>query len=258
MTDKPLVPTEQKQVTFYESEITAVLIDGKVYASINHMCDALGLNRRGQRQRVERNDVLADGQRVCVIHTLYSGQQSTYVLRADLVPLWLAGVSTRRLDDDKKQKIIDFQKRAADVLWRAFQRGELTDDLNIEALAAAGDEAAIAHQMAAAVLKLAREHIQLRYQVHDHEQRLEALETAVSSPARVISESQAMELSQAVKGVALTLSKQTRRNEYGGVYGELYRKFGVTSYKALPLARFDEAMSWLNEWLQSLTDESPF
>ncbi|MFN2207967.1 MAG: ORF6C domain-containing protein, partial [Candidatus Promineifilaceae bacterium] len=45
---------------------------------------------------------------------------------------------------------------------------------------------------------------------------------------------------------------------YGGVYGELYRKFGITSYKQLPVAKFDEAMAWLNEWRESIEGEVPF
>ena len=67
-----------------------------------------------------------------------------------------------------------------------------------------------------------------------------------------------MQLSQAVKTVAMKLSKASGRNEYGGVYGELYRKFGITSYKQLPAAKFDEAMSWLNEWRESIEGGVPF
>ena len=65
---------------------------------------------------------------------------------------------------------------------------------------------------------------------------------------------QASQISQAVKAVAMQLSKQTGRNEYGGVYGELYRKFGITSYKLLPSHKFDEAMRWLSGWYKELTD----
>lgn len=254
-----LIPTQQKQVSFYESEITAVLIEGDVYVSINSMCDALELNRRGQRQRIERNDVLSDGVGMCVIHTPQGGNQATAVLRVDLVPLWLAGVSTRRLDDDKQARLVNFQKRAAKVLWEAFQRGELTDNLDIDALAAAGDEVAGAYQTAKAIMTLARNHLQLRQQQQmntsqlvEHAQRLEALETAVSSPARTISESQATEISQAVKTVALILSKQTKSNQYGAIYGEMYRRYHITSYKQLPLSKFADCMSWLNEWREQL------
>jgi hypothetical protein len=258
-----LIPTQQKQVVFYEAEITAVLIDGNVYASLNSMCDALELDRQAQRRRIDRNDVLSDGLGVAIIATPKGGQQSSYVLRADLVPLWLAGVSTRRLDDSKNEKLIAFQKRAAKVLWEAFQSGELTDNLDIDALAAAGDELAETYQIGRAIMTLARNQLHLRHQqqmnasqLADHERRLEALETAVSAPDRTISEAQAAEISQAVKAVAMILSQQTKSNAYGGVYGELYRRYSITSYKQLPLTKFVRCMDWLNEWRQQLESNS--
>jgi hypothetical protein len=57
----------------------------------------------------------------------------------------------------------------------------------------------------------------------------------------------------------MKLSQQSGRNEYGGVYGELYRKFSITSYKLLPGHRFQDAMDWLTEWYQTITDDKvPF
>ena len=47
--------------------------------------------------------------------------------------------------------------------------------------------------------------------------------------------------------------KDSGRNEFGGVYGELYRKFGVTGYRMLPARRFQEAMSFLAEWHETVT-----
>ena len=56
----------------------------------------------------------------------------------------------------------------------------------------------------------------------------------------------------------MKLSKKTGRNEYGAVYGELYRKFGVTGYKQLPATKFHQAMNWLNEWRENIEGELPF
>ncbi|MCA9998572.1 MAG: ORF6C domain-containing protein [Anaerolineales bacterium] len=256
MSETAVVPSQQKQVVFYEAEITAVLINGDVYASVRHMCQVLGLDVQAQTRRIERNDVLSDGQRVATVATHQRGNQATYVLRADLVPMWLVGVDTRRMDEDKKQRLIDFQKRAAKLLWEAFQRGELTDPLDIDQLAAAGNEVAKAYQIGQAIMSLARHQLQLQQRVNEHDRRLEALETAVSSPDRKISDAQAMEISQAVKAVAMLLSKQTKRNEFGGVYGEVYRRYNITSYKQLPLSQFDDCMKWLNDWRENLESQS--
>lgn len=59
--------------------------------------------------------------------------------------------------------------------------------------------------------------------------------------------------------MAIFNGKKTKRNEFGAVYGELYRKFGTTDYKSLPAARFRAAMDFLTEWYQNLTDKDvPF
>lgn len=37
----------------------------------------------------------------------------------------------------------------------------------------------------------------------------------------------------------------------GGI-GEVYRRYNITGYKQLPLAKFGDCMGWLNEWRGSL------
>lgn len=94
-------------------------------------------------------------------------------------------------------------------------------------------------------------------QLTDHEQRLEQIETQLGSSS-TITPDQATAISQAVKTVARALGKQTGRNEYGGVYGELYRRYRIPTYRELPVAKYDDAIKWLGDWLESLTGENPF
>jgi len=253
-----LVPVEQKEIEFYGDELTAIMTqDGRVYASLRHMCDALGLNARGQSQRIDRHTVLSRGKGACKIHTP-GGEQSAVVLRVDLVPLWLSGVRASMVKDEIRPKLEQFQMEAAAVLWEAFQDGRLTAEPAFDELLQTGSGAAQAYQIALAVVKLARQHLLLEAQVTDHEERLEQIEATLGQPERYVTPEQASQISQAVKAVAIALGKQTKRNEFGACYGEMYRKFGVTSYKQLPANRFQAAMDWLTEWHQSLTGNSPF
>jgi hypothetical protein len=119
--------------------------------------------------------------------------------------------------------------------------------------------------MIQAMLKLARNQILLESRLDEHEtqlvgfeERLEQVEITLGDPGRQVTPEQASQISQAVKAVAMKLSEQSGRNEYGGVYGELYRKFGITSYKLLPARRFQEAMDFLTIWHQTLVGEEPF
>jgi hypothetical protein len=84
---------------------------------------------------------------------------------------------------------------------------------------------------------------------------LEAIETQLGDPGRKITSAQATNISQAVKAVAMALGKATGRNEYGGIYGELYRRYEVPSYRELPASKYDDAIAWLNEWLRALSND---
>lgn len=162
-------------------------------------------------------------------------------------------------------KIKRFQREAAKVLWEAFQEGRLTADSVFDELLARDTEAVEAYKMIAAMLKLARNQIMLEARldaqqnsINSHELRLETIEAQLGDPGAAIMPDQASQISQAVKAVAIAMGKQTKRNKFGAIYGELYRKFGITSYKLLPAHQFDEAIEWLNSWLQSLIGNAPF
>ncbi|MCB9430587.1 MAG: ORF6C domain-containing protein [Ardenticatenaceae bacterium] len=258
MSEQSLQVAEQKVVQFLSDELVAVRArDGNIYVSVNHLTKALGLNRRGAVQRIERQPVLFKGFCYGPVETA-GGRQQLGLLRVDLVSLWLAGIETSRVKEEIREKLERYQEEAAKVLWEAFQDGRLTTDVSFDDLLQTDSPAAQAYKMALAMLQMARQQLLLEGRIHEHEMRLERIESTLGDPGRYVTPEQASQISQAVKAVALVLSKQTRRNEYGAVYGELYRKFGITGYKLLPARQFDEAITFLTEWHRSLTDDAPF
>jgi len=86
--------------------------------------------------------------------------------------------------------------------------------------------------------------------------RLEQIESALGDRGRFITPEQASEISQAVKSIATALHKKSGRNEYGAIYGEFYRKFGIPSYRELPARRFDEAVRFLADWFAEVTGQA--
>ncbi len=255
--------SEQRLVLFYDDELTAIrAADGRVYVSLTQMCNALGLDAPSQRRRIRNHVVLADGAKLQRIDTP-GGPQDAFMLQASLVPLWLSGLRASMVRAELQEKLKRFQTEAADVLWQAFQDGRLSTDNSFdEMLSKVSPETATAYQVAQAVLHLARQQVALEARLGttlaDHSQRLEALEATLGSPDRYVTPDQASQISQGVKTVAIALGKKSGRNEFGAVYGELYRKFGITSYKQLPATRFQEAMDWLNEWREHIEGDLPF
>ena len=109
-------------------------------------------------------------------------------------------------------------------------------------------------------MKMARQQLLLEAQLQTHttqlavhEQRLEEIEATLGDPGRFVTPDQAMQISQAVKTLATEIEKRTKKNEYPAIYGQLYREFGITSYKQLPANRFDQAMKWLTDWYRRIT-----
>ena len=269
MSDKALVPVEQKTVLFYDDEITAVrLADGRVLVPVKPICDALGVAWSGQRQRINRDPVLsqvARGARVTRSPGAGGGTQEMLCLPLEFLNGWIFGISASRVNNEIRDRLVRYQMECYAVLYEAFQEGRLTAASPIDDLLNSDSDAAEAYRMAAAIMKLARHQLMLEAtqqrhgrqlamhggELADHAMRLEELESMLA-PGTAVTEDQASQVSQGVKAVAIALGKQTKRNEFGSVYGELYRKFGVTSYKLLPLDKFDEAMRWLSEWYQSL------
>ena len=264
---KTLTVVDQRTVLFYDDEVAAILAeDGKIYTPVRQMCDLLGLDRASQARRIQRHDILGDGYKGGVIWTPPSadgrggGNQNTGLLRVDLIPLWLSGVRVQSVREDIRPKLTQFQKEAAQVLWEAFQEGRLTGQ-SMSALLETDSPAAQAYKMAQAIMQMARQQLLLeaRLETHgslltEHQQRLEQIEEQLGSPDRHITPEQAMHISQAVKAIALEMGRRSGRNEFNGVYGELYRRFKVPSYRELPAAKFDEAMAFLRDWWQAITD----
>lgn len=272
MTDesKALVPIEQKTVTFYGDEIIAVQAPtGEVYIPLRQICDFLGVNWSGQRQRILRDPVLSEELQPCVVVTHTQGQpdqrRELLALRLDYLAGFLFGINAGRVKEKIRDRLIRYQREAYQVLHEAFQEGRLTAGEDFEALLQRADPDVVqAYQMARAVVRLARNQIlmetRLTGRLDDHERRLEEIETTLGDPGHTITPAQATHISQAVKAIAYKLSDRTGRNEFGGVWGEFYRKFEIPTYRELPAAKYDKAMEWLTEWWQQIagSDEIPF
>ena len=263
---KALAPVEQKEVEFYEDTIVAVrLVDGSVYIPVKPICDLVGVDWGGQYRRIRRDPVLSEETRSIDVTSTRRGTQPMVCLPLDYISGFLFGLNADRVKPELRERVILYQRECYKVLAEAFKEGRLTAEPSFDELLAADSPAVQAYKMASAIMQMARQQILLEAQLEthvaqlvDHENRLELIEEQLGATKRHITPEQAMQISQAVKAIAMELTKRTGRNEYGGVYGEFYRRFEITSYKQLPARRFDEAMEFLNEWFGSLTGKTPF
>lgn len=266
-----LVPREVRTVDFYGDVIIGALVvvanENQIFVPIRPICDALHLTWSGQYERLKRDEVLAEVIRgVRVTRTpLEGGAQEMLCLPLEYLPGWLFGISVARVRQDVRERIIRYKRECYHRLWDAFKPDILAAaETTLAPSQRSGAE--LAYEIATAVQHLARQQMELEQRVQKAGQwaktvdtrlvevdaRLSALELQVS-PVQPISEAQATELALAVKAVAHALEQSGVANGYQRVYGELYRRMGITSYKSLPSGKFATALDWLKQWHTELT-----
>lgn len=271
--EKGLIVVEQKQVAFYGDEVLAVRTeDGSVLIPVRPICDLLGVDWSAQRRRINRDPVLSEELKnitVTVSDSYRTVNREVLSLPLDYISGFLFGIDANRVKPELKERLIRYQRECYKVLAEAFHDGQLTADPTFSSLLENDTPAAQAYKIASAIMKMARQQLVLEAQLQthatkltDHEQRLEEIEATLGDPGRFITPDQAMQISQAIKTIAAEIQKRTKQNEYGKIYGQLYRHFGITSYKQLPANKFDQAMTWLTDFYRQITgamgDDLPF
>lgn len=286
--EKSLVSVEQKTIEFYGDELTAVRVKqeegSSIYVPVRRLVENLGLDWAGQYQRINRNEILAEAiKSVGVTPTQLTpharSEQDMLCLPIDLVPGWLFGINANRVKPAIREKLLRYQRECFRVLWDAF-KGEILPVIDEETQLSTENtpaEQALAH--VEALYNLARQQVAMERWLSNHASRLDTVEDRLDKAAIVVgdyggrlrrieltitggvtvTDAQAAAISEAVKALAFVLGKQEadKGNPYQRVYAELYRKFRVPSYKALPLESFPAVMRWLTEWWQELTEEDP-
>lgn len=259
---------QQHTVSFYGDELLGVQTsDGTVYAPFSRLCENLQLGRVGQVQRVQRHAVLSDALVTLAVETP-GGPQEVQCLRVDALPLWLSGLQASRIKDQQlRDKLIRYQREAANVLWQAF-RGQIIRHESSDPVVTTDAELAQLQQiveMGHAIARMAQEQIEQRRRmdaaarlvkgiqtdVADIQVRLGVLEDKVN-PAAYISDAQAAEVAAKVKALAEWLTAQDRsKNHYQGIYTELYRRFNVSGYKLLRREQYEAVLAFLDSWRES-------
>jgi hypothetical protein len=106
-------------VNFRSDTLFAVERDDGVWVAIKPICDSLGIDWKGQRDRIARNHVLSKGRCVMPLPSV-GGTQETVCLRLDLINGWLLGIDPDRVKPEAKDAVIAYQEECFAVLFRHF------------------------------------------------------------------------------------------------------------------------------------------
>jgi hypothetical protein len=271
-------PVEERIVDFHGDRVAAVLVAaGEIYVPIRPIAEALGLAWASQNNRIQRDDVLARRVRKVVMHGADGKAREMICLPLDLLAGWLFGVTTSKVRPELREKLTRYREECFRVLWDAFRDRLVV----VDPQPMVREDEAIAElqhiaEMGRAITRLAEQQIELQRQqqqfgqrldragqvvrvvqgeiatihgdVADIHIRLEVLEETVR-PGAPISKAQAAEISQRVKALAeLLTGLEKGKNFYQGIFGELYRRFRVTSYTEIPQGLYADVLAFIEDW----------
>lgn len=273
MTDSAsLIPIEERDIDFYGDSLTALLVpsqlEPEIYVPLRPICEYLGLNWSGQLQRLRRDDILGEALRfVCVMHTNpLGGDPNVLCLPLEYLPGWLFGITTSRIKPELQPKVAQYRRECFRVLWRAFQADALAaisqrDTAPVPQSTSTANLVQI-RELGLAVAQMAEHQMALEHRVTEHTGRLDRAATVIQevqrklagldelvTPAAYITESQAAEIASLVRAIAKELSERDKsKNHYQSVFGELYRRFRVSTYKHVRQEQYSTVLAFLDEW----------
>lgn len=263
--ERALAPIQQKQVEFYGDELTAVLVeDGTVYVPIRPICEYLGLSWAGQRERVNRDPILAEsvrGVRVTRTPGTGGGTQEMLCLPLDYLNGWLFGVNANRVNPEIRTRLLSYQRECYRVLADAF----LSPVTAVSPMDASDQVLQQLHNMALVIAATTKEMMEAKRLAMDSHRRLDLARDYLRgmnerlklveerTAAGPLTPEQAEELRYLVNQIAeLYTQRDPGKKHYQSVYAALERETGVTSYKAIPPKGYEAARAFLDGWLKSL------
>lgn len=285
--DEPVMyeehPIEQQLIPFMGDDLAATLTrSGSIFITLPGMCAALGLNVKGQTQRIKRTHTLAKGLRIIPIETR-GGSQRINCLRVDKIGLWLAGVQTNSIKSEFRAKIEAYQEELAPIATQVFLRiagistlqtvpstdpqlaalAEQIDTLtdiatflreHMEALLAATGQitgTSLRLDQAAQLLESLSEQ---KKELSERQEATEHLIAQIDERTKRLTPAHQREAQVFVDRMVRTTKHAHSPLTYSIIYGRLKHHFRVGSYSEIADERFGEVMSFLRDELRKASE----
>jgi hypothetical protein len=126
-------------------------------------------------------------------------------------------------------------------------------------------------EMGLAIAQMAEQQIALEQRVDTHADRLDKAAQVIRAfdrrlgaledqlhPTTHLTDAQAADVAAAVKALAeLLTAHDASKNQYQGVFTELYRRFRVSSYKQLRQDQYAPVIAFLADWSHAIQAANP-
>lgn len=224
---------------------------GNIWVGVRWICEGLGMTEghmKRQIANIKKDLTLSRGGSNLILNK-GSGEREVFCLKLDYVPLWLAKVNiTPTIQAERPElanKLLEYQLKAKDILAAAFLPQKDTEPKTPTEL-----------------LKMHYEAIKfVESKVDGVSDRVDELDSKLDSalldlPILGVEESKINKAVKA-KGVQVMGGKESNayRNRsivnsvYRDIYGQIYRNFGVSTYKALKRSQCEKVLEVISAYV---------
>lgn len=247
---------------FYGEVFKAYLVsDRQWYIPILGVCSALGVDTEGQRQRILRDEAIADRLVNLPIETPYKDTtriQEVSCLNLRALPYWLGTIEVRRIKEEHRKKVILFKREFAEAAWAVFRSDMVPPDLLAEMdtnlppdereyLEAMDQMRQVRRKLDMLSGKLDEELARVGAELQDLTGRLGIMEASLVGK-KIVNPAQARLIQEMVGVVAEAKHAKTKKPKsqcFAEVHEEFKSAFQVHIYSILPEEQLEAAITFL-------------
>ena len=247
---------------FYGEVFKAYLASNRQwYIPIQDVCNALGVDTEGQRQRILRDEAIADRLENLPLETPYRDTtrvQEVSCLNLRSLPYWLGTIEASRIKQEHRKKVILFKREFAEAAWAVFRSDMVPPDLLAEMdthlppeereyLEAMDQMRQVRKKLDLLSGRLDDELAKVGAELQDITGRLGTLEEALIDK-KIVNPAQARLLQEMIAAVAEVKYAKTKKPKsqcFAEVHEEFKSAFQVHIYSILPEEQLEAAITFL-------------
>ena len=247
---------------FYGEVFNAYLADDRQwYLPLQEVCQTLGLDVSGQRQRIQRDEALSDFLVNIPLETPYQDTTRTRevaCLNIRRLPYWLGTVEASRVKEEHRKKVVLYKREFAEAAWAVFRSDMIPPDLLAEMdtyllpeereyLEAMDQMRQVRKKLDMLSGKLDEELAKVGAELQDLTGRLGTLEASLIGK-KIVNPAQARLLQEMIATVAEAKHAKTKKPKsqcFAEVHEEFKSAFQVHIYSILPEEQMEAATTFL-------------
>jgi hypothetical protein len=111
--------TQLISVPFHGQSLFAILLSDVPHVAMKPICENIGLDWDGQRQKINRHPILSKG-KVMITAPSNGGLQEMLMLPVNFLNGWLFGIDSNRVKPEIRDRLIAYQTECFEVLANHF------------------------------------------------------------------------------------------------------------------------------------------